>query len=136
MNIPDSSSDGHNHDSTSIPLFLKDPATVAKISTCVVCLGILYYSVFQSIVFDWSNDPDFSHGFLIPVISLFLVWQRSQDLAKMPAAPSNFGIPVILIGLFFLVVGNLAAEYFTQRMSFIVVLVGIVLFLLEKWRYP
>jgi exosortase len=130
MTKPNDNPKKHDPVSSALPLFLTDPAVLAKIGTCLVCLGILYYSVFQSIVFDWSNDPDFSHGFLIPVISLFLVWQRSQDLAKMPAAPSNFGLPVILIGLFFLIVGNLAAEYFTQRISFIVVLCGIVLFLL------
>jgi len=48
--------------------------------TCIVCLGILYFSVFQGLVYDWINLPDFSHGFLIPFISLYLVWQRLDDL--------------------------------------------------------
>jgi exosortase len=39
---------------------------------------------------------------------------------------------VIVSGLFFLLVGSLAAEYFTQRISFIVVLSGIILFLLGR----
>jgi exosortase len=130
--MPDDNPKKRNPVSAAIPVFLKDPVTVAKISTCVVCLGILYYSVFQSMVYDWSNDPDFSHGFLIPLISLFLVWQRSQELEKLPAAPRNLGILVIVSGLFFLMVGSLAAEYFTQRISFIVVLSGIILFLLGR----
>ena len=130
--MPDDNPKKRNPVSAAIPVFLKDPVTVAKISTCVVSLGILYYSVFQSMVYDWSNDPDFSHGFLIPLISLFLVWQRSQELEKLPAAPRNLGILVIVTGLFFLMVGNLAAEYFTQRISFIVVLSGIILFLLGR----
>ena len=130
--MPDDNPKKRNPVSAAIPVFLKDPVTVAKISTCVVSLGILYYSVFQSMVYDWSNDPDFSHGFLIPFISLFLVWQRSQELEKLPAAPRNLGILVIVTGLFFLMVGSLAAEYFTQRISFIVVLSGIILFLLGR----
>ena len=130
--MPDDNPKKRNPVSAAIPVFLKDPVTVAKISTCVVSLGILYYSVFQSMVYDWSNDPDFSHGFLIPFISLFLVWQRSQELEKLPTAPRNLGILVIVTGLFFLLVGNLAAEYFTQRISFIVVLSGIILFLLGR----
>jgi len=128
--MPDHNPKKNNAVSAGIPIFLKDPVSVANISICAVCLGILYFSVFQSIVHDWYHDPDFSHGFLIPFISLFLVWQRSQDLAKIPVAPFNLGILVIIIGLFFLMVGSLAAEYFTQRMSFIVVLCGIILFLL------
>ena len=130
--MPDDSPNKRKPVSAAIPLFLKDPVSVAKISSCVMCLGILYCSVFQSMVYDWSNDPDFSHGFLIPFISLFLVWQRSQELAKLPTAPRNPGILVIIIGLFFLMIGSLAAEYFTQRISFIVVLCGIILFLLGR----
>jgi len=117
--------------SAAIPLFLKDPVSAAKIGTCAICLGILYFSVFQNIVHDWYHDPDFSHGFLIPFISLFLVWQRAQDLQKIPVKPFNPGILVILVGLLLLTVGSLAAEYFTQRISFIVVLSGIILFLLS-----
>ncbi len=132
MNTPNDNPKKNNPASAGIPVFLKDPVSVAKISTCVVCLGILYFSVFQSLVYDWSHDEDFSHGFLIPFISLFFVWQRSQELEKLPTAPRNLGILVIITGLFFLMVGNLAAEYFTQRMSFIIVLGGIILFLLGR----
>jgi exosortase len=132
MNTPDDNPKKRNPVSTGIPAFLRDPVAVAKISTCVVCFGILYYSVFQSMVYAWSNDPNFSHGFLIPFISLFLVWQRSQELEQLPAAPCNPGILVIITGLFFLMVGNLAAEYFIQRISFIVVLCGIILFLFGR----
>jgi len=117
-----------------VPNYIKTPKSLAKIATCTICLAILYYTVFQTIISDWSNDPDFSHGFLIPLISLFLVWQRSDDLEKLKASPNNFGIPIILLGLFFLIIGNLAAEYFTQRLSFIIVLTGIILFLLG-WQY-
>ena len=132
MSKPNDNSQETNQVSKAIPVFLKDPLSLAKIGTCVVCLGILYFSVFQSIVYDWSHDEDFSHGFLIPFISLFLAWQRLQELANLHAAPRNFGILVIIIGLFFLMVGNLAAEYFTQRISLIIVLGGIILFLLGQ----
>ena len=118
--------------SVYIPHFLKDPKALIKIGTCLFCLGILYYSVFQSLVYDWTNDPDFSHGFLIPFISLYLVWQRADELENLEVSPSNFGILVILSGLFLLIIGNLAAEYFTQRFSFLILLSGIILFLLGR----
>ncbi len=120
--------------STSIPIFLKEPKALAKIGTCVVCLAILYYSVFQKLVFDWIHLPDFSHGFLIPIVSLFLIWQRSDELQNLPISPNNFGILVVLFGLFFLIIGNLASEYFTQRFSFLFVISGIILFLLS-WQH-
>jgi exosortase len=88
--------------------------------------------VFQSLVYEWANDPDFSHGFLIPFISLYLVWQRADELARLSVSPRNLGILVILGGLLLLIIGNLAAEYFTQRLSFLILLCGIILFLLGR----
>ena len=120
--------------SVYVPHFLKDSKALIKIGTCVVCLAILYYSVFQTLIYDWSNDPDFSHGFLIPLISLYLIWQRADELEKLSTSPRNFGILVILGGLFLLIIGNLAAEHFTQRFSFLILLSGVILFLLG-WQH-
>ena len=118
--------------SNAIPLSLKDPKNLAKIGTCTLCLAILYFAVFRSLVSDWINMPDFSHGFLIPIVSLYLLWQKADELEKIPAAPSNFGLPVITFGLLLLILGGLANENFTMRMSFLIVLTGIILFLLGR----
>ena len=93
-------------------------------------LGIVYYSTFENLSADWIRDPDYSHGFLIPILSLFFVWQRRCQLRDEPAAPSSLGLPFIIIGLMMLVLGNLAAESFTMRISFLVVVAGLSVFLL------
>ena len=95
-----------------------------------LCLGILYYSAFKSLVTEWIDLPDFSHGFLIPFISLFFTWHRRDKLAELGAFPANAGITVLSFGLILFLLGNLASETFTSRISFLVVLVGITLFLL------
>lgn len=113
-----------------IPQFIKEPKIITKIGICLSFLGILYYSVFKSMVYAWLHLPDFSHGFLIPFISLFLAWERSAKLYSLSLTPKNSGVVLIILGLFLLLVGNLAAESFTMRFSFLIVLSGIFLFLL------
>lgn len=81
-------------------------------------------------VYDWVHLPDFSHGFFIPLISLYFIWERRDKLERLPVSPANSGILVILLSLCLLLVGNLASESFTMRFSFLFVLSGIVLFLL------
>ena len=110
--------------------FLEKPKTLIRIGIISLCLGILYFSVFKSMVQDWINLPDYSHGFFIPFIALYLVWDRSDKLDTLPVLPNNAGIIILLSGLFLLLVGNLAAESFTMRFSFLFVLAGIILFLL------
>lgn len=92
-------------------------------------LAFLYYKVGYGLVVDWINMPDFSHGFFIPVISLYLVWERRESLANAQASPADSGILLLLMGLGLLFLGNLAAENFTMRFSLPLVTAGMVLFL-------
>ncbi|BCR05273.1 exosortase [Desulfuromonas versatilis] len=77
----------------------------------------------------WSNDPNYSHGFLVPVISIYFLLQKKAELNASPVRPSNLGLLVILGGLAMLIVGIAGTEYFTMRSSLVVLLAGIVLYL-------
>lgn len=101
---------------------------------CFACLGLLYFTTFRSMVYDWIHLPDFSHAFFVPFISLFFAWQRRDRLVQLPASPSNAGIAVFVFGLFLFLLGNAASESFTMRASFLFVVSGIIIFLLG-WRH-
>ncbi|MFZ0927423.1 MAG: exosortase A [Syntrophobacteraceae bacterium] len=104
---------------------------LAGLAFCSILLAILYYKTLALLVQDWIILPDFSHGFLVPFISLYLVWERRKKLAY-PFSPSNWGLLLLASGLILFLFGRLAAEYFTQRLSILVVIAGIVLFLLGR----
>lgn len=98
------------------------------IVTSVLMLAI-YYDVIVKMVIQWENDPNYSHGFLIPFISLYLLWERRDVLKNIEIKPCLYGLPVLLFGLFLLVIGKVGAEYFTMRFSMLIVITGIILFL-------
>jgi exosortase len=100
------------------------------ITVLVVCLGVTYYSTFTELASEWMRDPEYSHGFLIPIISLYFIWQRRSEIKERLASPSTIGLPLIILGLTLLVFGNVASESFTVRISFLIVLIGISIFLL------
>jgi len=101
---------------------------------CFLCVGVLYYRVFENLVHDWGQLPDFSHGFLIPFVSLYLVWDRRQILGKLNVRPDATGYLILLTGIFLLFLGNLAHENFIMRISFLFVISGIMIALLG-WAY-
>lgn len=88
---------------------------------------ILYFPIFPMLVYDWEHDPNYSHGFLIPLVSGYLVWRRRNQLAAQKVNPSNWGLLVIVFGLIMYVAANIAAELYTMRVSMLVVLSGILL---------
>jgi exosortase len=99
---------------------------------CVILVGLvllLYASVFRGLVVQWWTNADYGHGFLVPLFSIYILWQERKRLTKTEIKPSNVGFVVLLGGLGFLLVGSLGAELFTTRFSLLVLLAGMILFL-------
>jgi len=90
-------------------------------------LVVCYWDVLARLVSQWSYDEDMGHGFFVPVVSGFIVWQRRQELLAAKARPSWWGLAVILWGAAQLYVATLGAEMFLARTAFLVSLVGVVL---------
>src|SRR5580698_6152626 len=75
-----------------------------------VLLLWLYWSTLVHLVGQWWHDPNFSHGFFVPLFSAFVVWQERARLSRIAPRPSWSGAGVLLLGLTALVVGRLGAE--------------------------
>ncbi len=90
----------------------------------------LYHNTIYKLVHDWSIDPNFSHGFLIPFVALYMIWSRRKKLADTQIYTSNAGLLLVAFGMFTHVVGNIGAELFTMRVSMIFTLAGILVYFL------
>jgi exosortase len=89
----------------------------------------LYGTVLGRLAHQWWTDPNFSHGFFVPVFALYVVWQKWDSLRTIPSAPSPWGLAVVVLSLCTLILGVLGAELFLSRVSLIILLTGMVLFL-------
>jgi exosortase len=94
----------------------------------VVILVALYVRVIPVWLDDLWSDPNYSHVYIVPIISGFVVWQRRRELAALPIQGSWYGLPLLLAGLCALILGDIGAETFLMRSSLIVVTAGLVLF--------
>src|SRR5213595_837618 len=68
--------------------------------------GYLYASVLPALVADWGNDPDYSHGFLVPVLSGYCLWERRHAFTQLPVQPSPVGLLLMLLGIALLLLGH------------------------------
>jgi len=72
----------------------------------LVCAGIvaMYWRTAESMVGIWARSETFQHDFLILPISLFLIWTRRREVAKLVPAPDYLGFVLVAgAGLLWLV---------------------------------
>lgn len=93
---------------------------------------ILYLPVIKELVYDWYHDDNYSHGFLIPIISGYLIWQKRDQLSHIEARTNLYGLFILIIGLVLYLIGTASAEWFTARISMVFAIFGIILFFYGK----
>jgi exosortase len=93
----------------------------------------LYFSVLVHLVRQWYIDPDYSHGFLVPFLSAFLIWQRRDKLSEVVRRPSSWGLLIVVFSLGLLFLGSLGAELFLTRVSMIGTICGMIVYF-SGWR--
>jgi exosortase len=102
------------------------------VSAALVGAGIalLYRDVLVKLVHDWATDGNASHGFAIPPIAAWLVWERRASFAAAPHRPSNAaGLAAVVASIGILAAGVLGSELFLSRISLVMLLAGVTLFL-------
>jgi exosortase len=102
--------------------------------TALALLGLvasfvfLYQDVLYWLVDDWDLNGDYSHGFLVVPIALYLAWERRVALRTAPVRPSAWGFAALLLSMAMVVLGTLAAETTLARLSIIGTLVASIWF--------
>jgi exosortase len=90
----------------------------------------LYMPTLVHLVSQWWNDPNYSHGFFVPLFSAFVIWQERTRLNALIPRPSWSGLLILGLGLCVLIVGQMGAELFLSRLSLLIVLPGLVVLFL------
>lgn len=93
------------------------------------CFILLYYDTIAGMMEDWNTNDSYSHGYLIPFITAYIIWKDKKNLASIPVEPAKAGLFCVMGSLIFFVVANIGAELFTMRFSMILVILSVVYFL-------
>ena len=74
----------------------------------------------------WESE-EYSHGYMLPFVTVFFIWQKSTLLAQMPFRPSWLGVLIVLLGLFAYIVGDFATLHVITQYAFLITLGGLLL---------
>lgn len=89
---------------------------------------LLYLHILLALVAQWIGDPNYSHGFFIPVFCSWVIWKEKARIRDARRNPTWLGLLVILGALGALVLGVLGAENFLSRISLPFLIAGMILY--------
>jgi len=100
----------------------------------IAIIGLLFFVIFhneiRSIVARWITDSSWSHGFLIPLFSLYFINQHKKEILSLETKPCYLGLFFLICGLIFYPVNIVHFQYgYLKPIGMIATLGAIVLFL-------
>ena len=94
--------------------------TIKQISlfTLALALALLtYWSGLSEAVFRWESREEYSHGFLIPLVTLYILWEKKDLIRSAITEPLWFGVVLIFIAVMVLIVGEISALFLLIQYS-------------------
>ncbi len=101
--------------------------TCLLVSVSVLVGAVGFSGSLLELVRRWSTQEEYSHGFLIPIIALWLLWSRRHALAASISRPSWIGPVLILLAAGMHIIGKLSSLFMLSQLGFIVALIGVAL---------
>src|SRR5215467_14462065 len=112
-------------------LSIKKPAVNYALPLWAAAAVLLCFLAFGDALLElvsrWNKQEEYSHGYLIPLISAWLLWMRRDALRANIGEPSNLGCGLILIAIALHITGELSAIWILSQVGFVIALMGIVL---------
>jgi len=100
-----------------------------QLSLLSLVFVLLYLTTFEWLFDQWLTDKAYSHGFIVPLISLYLVWIKREQLASLKSSPRYLaGSLVLVVSGILLLVGRVGAVIQVESISLLLMLPGVVLF--------
>ncbi|WP_256361149.1 archaeosortase/exosortase family protein [Methylomonas koyamae] len=88
-------------------------------------LCLVFRDSLAEMVGTWIGLEEYSHGFFIPCITVYLIWMRRSELSLAPSFKESVpGLVIIVIGLLVFILGGLATIKTMEQYAFLVVLTG------------
>ena len=91
----------------------------------VLTLGLVaaYWDTFSLVYEEWSN-PLYSHGYIVPIFALGLLWVRFQPFRPVPAIERWAGLGILVLGLSLRLLAVWMTMMPLDRYSFLVAIFG------------
>lgn len=84
----------------------------------------VFWGGISELVTRWDKQEEYSHGYLIPLVSAYLIWQRRELLKRVEFKPTWLPVGLVFLGLVVAVIGEISALYILIHFSLILIIMA------------
>lgn len=112
--------------STTASLVSYSYETWLKIGLVAALVLFQFGDALANMAHDWWTEPAWSQDLLLPPLALYIAWLQRNRTLTCPVSPDSRGLLLTAFGCLIFLLGKLASEEFTTRISFVIVLAGLI----------
>lgn len=92
----------------------------------IVALGLAYRDGIRELLHLWNTKEEYSHAPLLPLLSMFLIWQKKNEIVQSPWTGSWGALVLVVLSLVLFFVGTLSTIYAVIQYALCLSIVGLV----------
>jgi exosortase len=97
-----------------------------QVGIVVALMVVLFAGVLADMAHDWWTEPAWSQGMLLPPLALYIAWIQRSQILSCAATTDQRGVFLTGLACVTYVLGRLASEFFLTRISFVILLAGLI----------
>ncbi|MBW1750731.1 MAG: VPLPA-CTERM-specific exosortase XrtD, partial [Deltaproteobacteria bacterium] len=90
-------------------------------------LGFMFFDSLKEMVRVWDTREEYGYGYIIPFLTVFLIWQKKDELEQIEFNGSWYGAVLVALGVIAFYLGSLSSLYIIMQYAFLLVVLGMAL---------
>lgn len=91
-----------------------------------------YWSGLSEALLRWGTQEEYSHGYLIPLVTLYILWEKKDLISSSIGEPMWSGVMIVFVAIIVLIIGEISALFLLIQYSFVLLLIGLSLVTIGK----
>ncbi len=100
------------------------------LGACLLIGAAAFFEPLAHMTEVWNGSEEYGYAYLIPIVTMFLIWQKRPALQAQPARGSWAGSLITAVGILVYFLGVLSSIYVVAQYAVLIVVLGIVLALI------
>ena len=84
-----------------------------------------FMETINDMIYRWDTKEEYGYGYIIPFITLFLIWQRKELLAKSSFKPTYWAVPFLIFSGVIYFMGAVSTTHTLSQYALVLTILGL-----------